>query len=67
MARDKVKRDVVSLCSVPDGQPERPSKALTVDQAEAVLEAVAGTLMEAYVVMSLLPVARTEELRARTW
>src|SRR6185437_3479678 len=37
MARDKVKRNVVALCSVPKGQPGRPSKALTLAQAEAVL------------------------------
>jgi len=39
MARDKVKRNVVTLCGVPTGQPGRPSKSLTLDQAEAVLAA----------------------------
>src|SRR3954463_7494926 len=36
-------------------------------QAEAVLTAVKGSRMEAYVVVSLLTGARTEELRALTW
>lgn len=40
MARDKVKRNVVSLCGVPRGRPGRPSKALTFAQAEAVLAAL---------------------------
>ncbi|MFB7907477.1 tyrosine recombinase XerC [Kitasatospora sp. NPDC056076] len=67
MARDKVKRNVVQLCSIPTGQPGRPSKALTFAQAEAVLTAAEKTSMYAYVVVSLLTGARTEELRALTW
>ena len=67
MARDKVKRNVVALCSVPKGQPGRPSKALTLAQAEAVLAAAERTRMRAYVVISLLTGPRTEELRALTW
>lgn len=67
MARDKVKRNVVTLCSVPKGQPGRPSKALTLAQAEAVLTTAERTRMRAYVVLSLLTGPRTEELRALTW
>jgi len=67
MARDKVKRNVVALCSVPTGQPGRPSKALTMAQAEAVLAAAESTRMRGYIVLSLLTGARTEELRALTW
>ena len=67
MARDKVKRNVVALCSVPKGQPGRPSKALTMAQAEAVLAAAECTRMRGYVVVSLLTGPRTEELRALTW
>lgn len=67
MARDKVKRNVVELCQIPKGQPGRPSKALTFAQAEAVLTAAARTHMHAYIVVSLLTGARTEELRALTW
>ncbi|MEU4546009.1 site-specific integrase [Nonomuraea dietziae] len=66
-ARDKVKRNVVLLCDVPKGKPGRPSKSLTLDQAAAVLNAAEGTLLHAYVVLSLLIGARTEELRALTW
>ena len=67
MARDLVKRNVVELCSVPNGRPGRPSKALTLAQADAVLEAAQTSRMYPYVVLSLLTGARTEELRALTW
>ena len=67
MARDKVRRNVVELCIVPTGQPGRPSKALTMAEAEAVLQAAARSRMYAYIVVSLLTGARTEELRALTW
>ena len=41
-ARDKVKRNVALLCDVPEGQADgRPSKALALDQAIAVLGAAA--------------------------
>jgi integrase len=62
-----VKRNVVALCSVPKGQPGRPSKALTMAQAEAVLRAAENTRMHANIVLALLTGARTEELRALTW
>lgn len=67
MARDKVKRNVVALCSVPKGQDGRPSKSLALDQARAVLDAAEHSPLYAYVVLSLLVGARTEELRALTW
>ncbi|WP_068928130.1 site-specific integrase [Planobispora rosea] len=67
MARDKVKRNVVELCRVPPGQGGRPSKALTMAQAEAVLKAAEGTQLHAYIVVSLLTGARTEELRELRW
>ncbi|GAA2897744.1 site-specific integrase [Streptosporangium fragile] len=66
-ARDKVKRNVALLCEIPKGREGRPSKSLTLDQAEAVLKASEGTALHAYVVLSLLLGARTEELRALTW
>ena len=65
--RDKVKRNVAQLCEVPTGQDGRPSKSLTFDQVEAVLNAAENTPMCAYIVLSLLIGARTEELRALTW
>ncbi|MBB4687234.1 site-specific integrase [Amycolatopsis jiangsuensis] len=66
-AREKVKRNVVLLCELPEGQAGRPSKSLTFTQAEAVLAAAEYTPLRAYVVLSLLVGARTEELRALTW
>ena len=66
-ARDKVKRNVVLLCEIPQGGTGRPSKSLTLPQAEALLDAAAPSAMYAYVVLSLLIGARTEELRALTW
>ena len=67
-ALDKVKRNVVLLADVvPRGRMGRPSKAFTLDQAEAVLNAAVGTSMYAYIALSILVGARTEELRALTW
>lgn len=69
MRRDKVKRNVVELCEVPEGRTGRPSKAFSYAEARAVLEAAAKApaRMRAYIVLSLLIGARTEELRALTW
>jgi integrase len=66
-ARDKVKRNVVLLCDCPVGQKGRPSKALTLAEAEALLAAAEGSPMRGYIVVALLSGARTEELRALTW
>jgi integrase len=66
-ARDRVKRNVVQLCESPHGTEGRPSKALTLAQAEAVLAAAEDSPWCAYIVLSLLIGARTEELRALTW
>ena len=66
-ARDKVKRNVVLLCDIPLGRQGRPSKSLTFDQAAALLTAAEDTSLHAYIVVSLLTGARTEELRALTW
>ncbi|SDT11454.1 Site-specific recombinase XerD [Friedmanniella luteola] len=66
-ARELVRRNVALLCQPPRGTVGRPSKSLTLDQARAVLAAAEGTAMYAYVVVSLLTGARTEELRALRW
>ncbi|MFG3437572.1 site-specific integrase [Nonomuraea sp. NPDC047897] len=55
------------LCEIPKGTTGRPSKSLTLAQAEAVLKAAESANLYAYVVLSLLIGARTEELRALTW
>ncbi len=51
------------------GQEGRPSKAMTLGQAVALLETVeSGThRLAAYVILSLLAGVRTEEARALTW
>ena len=66
-ARDKVRRNVVALTEVPQGRDGRPSKSFTFEQAEAVLSTAEKTPMYAYIALSLLIGARTEELRALTW
>ncbi|WP_433354193.1 site-specific integrase [Microtetraspora malaysiensis] len=69
MRRDKVKRNVVDLCEIPEGREGRQSKALTLAQAQAIVDitAAGSPRMRAYIVLSLLIGARTEELRALTW
>jgi integrase len=68
MARDLVARNVVGLCGVPRGRAGRPSKSLDFDQAKALLQAGQSTaLLHAYITVSLLTGARTEELRVLTW
>jgi integrase len=66
-ARDLVQRNVALLCEAPKGTGGRPSKSLSLEQASRLLVAAGGTAMHAYVVVSLLTGARTEELRALTW
>jgi len=55
------------LYSVLAGRQGRPSKSLTLDQAEAILQASEKSRLHAYFVLSLLTAARTEELRALRW
>lgn len=65
---DLVRRNVATLVDTPRGERRgRPSKSLTLGQAEAVLRAARGTRMEAYIVLSLMTGARTEEVRALRW
>jgi integrase len=65
--RDKVLRNVAELVTVPAGRAGRPSKALDLEQAKAVLAAAKDSPIHAYVVLSLLTGIRTEEARALTW
>jgi len=65
--RDLVARNVASLVTAPKGTEGRPSKALTMDQADAVLTAASRSRLHAYIVVSLLTGIRTEEARALTW
>jgi integrase len=69
-ARDKVRRNVASLITIPEGKEGHPSKAMTLDQAIRLLEALeteTDLWLAAYVVLSLLTGIRTEEARALTW
>ena len=66
--REKVGRNVADLVTdLPEGREGRPSKALTFDQAQRVLEAAKGTRLHAYIVVCLMTGIRTEEARALTW
>ncbi|MFI1335520.1 tyrosine recombinase XerC [Streptomyces sp. NPDC020845] len=65
--RDKAVRNVALLVAVPEGRPGRPSKALNLEQAKAVLVAARGSRLYAYLVLSLLSGVRTEEARPLTW
>ncbi|MFD9815039.1 tyrosine-type recombinase/integrase [Streptomyces sp. NPDC059080] len=64
---DLVMRNVAELVELPDGQPGRPSKSLTLEQAESALAARKGTWIHVYVAVSLLVGIRTEEVRPLTW
>ena len=68
-ARGKIRRNIILLCDVPEGRIGRPSKSLTLAQAELVLKAAdrARPRIRAYIVVSLLTGARTEEMRALRW
>lgn len=62
-----MKRNDAALCDIPEGQLGRPSKALTRVQALVILTAAIDAPLYAYIVLSLLIGARTEELRALRW
>src|ERR1700691_34112 len=66
-ARDKVLRNVAELVTTPKGKPGRPSRAMTLVQATAMLEEAKASRLYAYVVVSLLTGIRTEEARALRW
>jgi integrase len=80
-ADDIVGRNVAALVRPPAGREGRPSKALTVDQARALVKAAAGYLgsqqdgrenakpyrLHAYVVLLLTTGIRPEEARALRW
>ena len=66
-AADLVGRNVASLVDAPEGKGGRPSRSLSLRQAEAVLNAAESSPLHAYVVLSLLAGLRTEELRSLLW
>ena len=66
-ANRHVVHNVAALVDTPKGQPGRPSKALTAEQAAAVLKAARDSRLGAYVVLCLTAGIRTEEARALRW
>jgi len=66
-ARDLVGRNVALLVDTPKGQAGRPSESLSLEQASALLAAVEGTRMHAYISLCLATGIRTEEARALRW
>jgi integrase len=66
-ANRHVAHNVAALVDTPTGQPGRPSKALTAEQAAAVLKAAEDSRLGAYVVLCLMTGIRTEEARALRW
>jgi len=65
--RDLVGRNVAALIKAPAGRAGRPSKSLTLEQAQDLLRAAANSRLYAYMVLSVTTGLRTEELRALRW
>jgi integrase len=66
-ANRHVVHNVATLVDTPKGQSGRPSKALTAEQAAAVLRAAEASRLGAYVILCLMTGIRTEEARALRW
>ena len=66
-ANDLVGRNVATLVATPKGLEGRPSKSLTLPQAQALIKAAEAARLHAYIVLSLLTGCRTEEARALRW
>jgi hypothetical protein len=60
-ANRHVMHNVAALVDTPKGQSGRPSKALTAEQAAAVLKAAESSRLRAYLVLCLMTGIRTEE------
>jgi integrase len=66
-ANDLVGRNVASLVTPPKGLEGRPSKSLTLPQAQVLIRAAETSRLHAYIVLCLLTGCRTEEARALRW
>ena len=66
-ANDLAGRNVAALVTPPKGLEGRPSKSLTVEQAQALVKAAETSRLHAYIVLCLLTGCRTEEARALRW
>ena len=65
--RDLVGRNVAAVVKPPRGTAGRPSKSLTLEQAQRLLLASRDCRLHVYVVLSVMTGLRTEELRALRW
>jgi hypothetical protein len=65
--RDLVGRNVAALVKAPAGRAGRPSKSLTLEQAQELLRAAGGSRLYGYVLLSVTTGLRTEEFRALRW
>ena len=66
-ANDLVVRNVAALVKAPKGQEGRPSRSLTLRQAQALIEVSENSRLHGYIVLCLLTGCRTEEARALRW
>ena len=66
-ANDLVGRNVAELVTAPKGLDGRPSKSLTLRQAQALIAAAEESRLHGYIVLCLLTGCRTEEARALRW
>ena len=64
---ERVGRNVAELIEAPKGRAGRPSKSLSLAQAQELLKAADGSRWYGYIVLSLLSGLRTEEVRALRW
>lgn len=64
---DLVGRNVAAVVKAPRGTAGRPSKSLTLEQAQVLLQVARDSRLHAYVVLSVTTGLRTEELRALQW
>jgi integrase len=61
-------RNVAAIVTAtPRGREGRPSRSMSLEQAQAVLEAARGKRLYGYVILCLMTGIRTEEARALTW
>ena len=67
MSRGKVSRNAARLAEMPKTQAPPEKRALTVDQAEALLKAAEGHPLEALVVVGLMTGLRPGELLGLRW
>jgi integrase len=64
---ERVGRNIAELVESPKGRIGRPSKSLTLADAQELLKAAEGERLCPYIVVSLLSGIRTEEIRALRW